>query len=261
MRIDIMGCPLDAITQDETVERIFEWRDAPVRTSHHVVTMDVPILMMMRSDPKLAQAVQRADLVVTDGNPLVWTSRWMRSPVPEKVSGVKLMQRLLEVGAVRGLSVYLLGGTDERLAALQRLIFEEYPTVRVAGARNGFFGPSQDWKVVRTIREARADVLLVGMPAPFEDIWCEDHKDRLATPAIVGVGRAFDLLAGGARRAPRKGNKIMRSAALEWAWRLATEPRRLWKRRLVSNATFLARLPKAIAQSRLPSPFRAPRPG
>jgi N-acetylglucosaminyldiphosphoundecaprenol N-acetyl-beta-D-mannosaminyltransferase len=253
-RIDIMGCPFDAITQEEAIARIVTWRSDPDRRSHHIVTVNVAILMMMRENPELARAVERADVVVIDGKPLVWTSRWLRSPVPEKVSGVDLMTRLLEVGGDHRLSVYLLGTTQARLDALQRRIVAKYPKVRIVGARNGYFLPAEYPEVIKGIREARADVLLVGMPAPFKEIWCEEHREALATPAILGVGGAFDVLAGFVPRAPR----VMQEAGLEWAWRLAMEPRKLWRRYLVTNSAFLALLPKMLADARATS--RSPTP-
>jgi N-acetylglucosaminyldiphosphoundecaprenol N-acetyl-beta-D-mannosaminyltransferase len=245
-RVAIMGCPFDAVTLDEAVALVFAWRREPVRRTHIVVTVNVAILMMMRDDPKLTDAVERADVVVVDGKPLVWTSRWLGSPVPEKVSGVDLMLRLLELGGERRLSVYLLGTTQDRLDALQRVILEKYPKVRIAGAHHGYFLPSESPEIVRRIREAEADVLLVGMPAPFKEIWCEEHRDELATPTVLGVGGAFDVIGGFVARAPR----FMQNAGLEWAWRLAMEPRKLWRRYLVTNTTFLALLPRALAAGR-----------
>jgi N-acetylglucosaminyldiphosphoundecaprenol N-acetyl-beta-D-mannosaminyltransferase len=245
-RVDIMGCPFDAVTIDETVDRVFAWRNEAERKTHTIVTVNVAILMMMREDPRLTGAIDRADLVVIDGQPLVWTSRWLRSALPEKVSGVDLMQRLLAVGGDRRLSVYLLGTTQERLDALQRVIRERYPKVRIAGARNGFFGPEDTPEVIRGIREARADVLLVGMPAPFKEVWCEEHREELETPAVLGVGGAFVVVGGFVPRAPR----FMQEAGLEWAWRLAMEPRKLWKRYLVTNTAFLTLLPRAVAKAR-----------
>lgn len=248
-RIDIMGCPFDAITVSEAIELVFQWRNEPTRTSHVIMTVNVAILMSMRDDAKLTRAVDRADVVVIDGKPLVWTSRWLRSPVPEKVSGVDLMQQLLEVGGDRRLSIYLLGTTPERLDELQRVIVEKYPKIRIAGARNGFFLPSEHAEVIRGIREARADVLLVGMPSPFKETWCEEHREELETPVILGVGGAFDVIGGFVRRAPH----FMQEAGLEWAWRLAMEPQKLWKRYLVTNTAFLALLPRALAEGRRPA--------
>ncbi len=246
-RIDLLGCPFDSITEDETVELVFRWKNEAERRSHHIITVNVAILMMARDDSKLANAIEKADLVVVDGKPLVWTSRWLGAPVPEKVSGVDLMRRLLEAGNQRGLSVFLLGTTQERLDVLERVIRAKYPNVVIAGTRNGYFKAPDYAAVTKQIRESKADLLLVGMPAPFKEIWCEEHRDALATPAILGVGGAFDVMAGFVPRAPR----LMQEAGLEWAWRLAMEPRKLWKRYLVTNSAFIALLGKTLAAERI----------
>lgn len=245
-RIELLGCPFDAITESAAIEEIFGWitesrRSGDVRT-RHVVTVNVAILMMAKTDAKLAAAIENADLVVVDGKPLVWTSRWVGAPVPEKVSGVDLMRRLLETGEERDLSVYLLGTKQDRLEVLERVLRARYPRVRIAGSRNGYFGRADDADVIRGIREAKADLLLVGMPAPFKEVWCEEHRDALATPAILGVGGAFDVIGGFVPRAPR----LLQEAGMEWAWRLAMEPRKLWKRYLVTNSQFLALVGKTL---------------
>jgi N-acetylglucosaminyldiphosphoundecaprenol N-acetyl-beta-D-mannosaminyltransferase len=245
-RIDILGCPFDSITERETVDLVFEWKNAPERKSHHIITVNVAILMMARDDAKLANAIEKADLVVVDGKPLVWTSKWLGAPVPEKVSGVDLMRSLLEAGNERGLSVFLLGTTQERLDILERVIRTRYPNVVIAGTRNGYFKAPEYPEVTRQIRESKADLLLVGMPAPFKEIWCEEHRDALAVPAILGVGGAFDVMAGFVPRAPL----VLQEAGLEWAWRLAMEPKKLWKRYLVTNSAFLALLGKTLATRR-----------
>jgi N-acetylglucosaminyldiphosphoundecaprenol N-acetyl-beta-D-mannosaminyltransferase len=204
-------------------------------------------LLLARSHDRPARSIARADLVVVDGKPLVWTSRWLGAPVPEKVSGVDLMRKLLEEGNERGLSIFLLGTTEERLSVLVRVIKLNYPNVVIAGARNGYFREPDYEAVAREIREAKADLLLVGMPAPFKEIWCEDHRAELATPAILGVGGAFDVMAGFVPRAPR----LMQEAGLEWAWRLAMEPKKLWKRYLVTNSAFLALLGQTLATQKI----------
>lgn len=225
---------------------MFEWANAPERTSHHIITVNVAILMMARDDARLASAIEKADLVVVDGKPLVWTSKWLGSPVPEKVSGVDLMRRVLDEGNARGLSVFLLGTTQERLDVLERVLRVRYPNVTIAGTRNGYFKEPDYPEVTRQIRESRADLLLVGMPAPFKEIWCEEHRAALNVPAILGVGGAFDVMAGFVPRAPR----AMQEAGLEWAWRLAMEPKKLWRRYLVTNSTFLALLGKTLVTQR-----------
>ena len=246
-RIDLLGCPFDAVTEKETVEQVFEWIAAPDRKSHHIITVNVAILMMAREDEKLARAIENADLVVVDGKPLVWTARWLKSPVPEKVSGVDLMKSLLEEGDKRGLSIFLLGTTQERLDVLERVLRAKYPNVKIAGTRNGYF-KQPDWPdVVKLIRDSKADLLLVGMPAPFKEVWCEEQREALATPVMLGVGGAFDVMAGFVPRAPL----VMQEAGMEWAWRLAMEPKKLWKRYLKTNSAFIALLGKTIASERI----------
>lgn len=246
-RVDIMGCPFDVVTEHDALGQIFAWCDEPVRTSHTIITVNVAILMLMRDDPKLAHAIENADLVVVDGKPLVWTSRWLHRPVPERVSGVDLMKRLLERGGDRDLGIFLLGTTQERLDGLTSVIRARYPKVRICGSRNGYFKPADYPEVVAQIRNAKADVLLVGMPAPFKELWCEEHREQLCTPAILGVGGAFDVLGGYVARAP----VAVQEAGFEWAWRLAMEPGKLWKRYLISNSRFLALLGRELAEHRI----------
>ena len=253
-RIDLLGCPFDAITEDATVDLVFKWFKDPARKSRHIITVNVAILMMAKDDPKLQDAIDRAELVVVDGKPLVWTSKWLGAPVPHKVSGVDLMRRLLEEGDKRGvprdsrgLRIFLLGTTQERLDVLINVLSARYPNVTIAGSRNGYFKAPDYPAVTQMIRDSKADLLLVGMPAPFKEIWCQEQRDALATPVMLGVGGAFDVMAGFIARAPR----LVQEAGMEWAWRLAMEPRKLWKRYLVTNSAFLALLGKTLIFKRV----------
>ncbi len=244
--VNLLACRFNVMTERDAFSQILRWRDEAPRKTHTLVTVNVAILMMMREDARLRNAVERADLVVADGQPLVWASRMFGVDLPARVSGVDLMQRLLESAGQHGLRLYLLGTTEERLQSLLAKIRERHPDVTLAGARNGYF-KEHDWpEVIREIRESGADVLLVGMPAPFKEVWCEEHRDALQIPTVLGVGGAFDVIAGNVKRAP----KVLQKAGLEWAWRLAMEPRKLWRRYLVTNAQFFGELFKAVGQLR-----------
>jgi len=111
----------------------------------------------------------------------------------------------------------------------------QYPGIEIAGFRDGYFRPDDHLKIVEEIRASEADLLFVGMPTPFKETWCERHRERLNVPVILGVGGSFDVLAGFIRRAPR----WMQSLGLEWLWRLLMEPRKLWKRYLITNFEFI----------------------
>jgi N-acetylglucosaminyldiphosphoundecaprenol N-acetyl-beta-D-mannosaminyltransferase len=244
-----MGCRFDAITEDETMDFVYGWRSEPERRTHTIITVNVAVLMMMRDHPDLAHAIERADLVVVDGTPLVWTASWLKTPVPEKVSGVDLMQKLLQkqVRDDKPLRIFLLGTTQERLDRLCEVIREQYPHVVIAGARHGYFQEREWREIARMIREANADVLFVGMPCPFKEVWCERYREELATPAVIGVGGAFDVIGGFVQRAP----VVMQKAGMEWFWRMMMEPKKLFKRYMVTNTRFMLLLAKTLVNTRM----------
>lgn len=240
-RSPLLGCPFDCLDTQQVVDKIDAYRRGP-RESHVITTVNVAILMMMRRDDALRRACMESDLVVADGMPLVWTSRWLSRRLPGRVGGCDLMQLLLERG--QGLRVFLLGAKQEVLERLVARIRRHYPGIELVGFRNGYFSEADDAEVVRQIRDSQADLLLLGMPCPKKELWVWKHRQELATPAILGVGGSFDVLAGAVRRAPT----WMQTSGLEWLWRLAQEPRKLWRRYLTTNVQFLALLPVALWQ-------------
>jgi N-acetylglucosaminyldiphosphoundecaprenol N-acetyl-beta-D-mannosaminyltransferase len=229
-----MGLRFDPETMDSAVQRCLAWCESP-RAPHTVITANAGILCLMRRDPELADACRGGDLVLADGMSVVWALRGAGTPVPERVTGVDLMTGLLEAGARRGLSAYFLGAKEEVVQAIARRCAAEWPGLKVAGLRNGYFGPAEHPAIVEEIRAARPDVLFVGMPTPFKEVFAERYRTRLDVPVIMGVGGSFDVLAGHVRRAP----PILRRAGLEWSWRLAMEPRKMWKRYLTTNTEFV----------------------
>ena len=181
-------------------------------------------------------------MVVADGTPIVWASRLMARRLPERVTGVDLMEEILKQGSKHALRIFLLGTTQARLVKLQEVICRKYPGIVIAGARNGYFDRTSDADLLAEIRESEADVLFLGMPAPIKEIWCEERRKQFKVPVVLGVGGAFDVLAGFVPRAPR----MMQCAGMEWAWRLAQEPRKLWRRYLTTNTQFLILLMGAL---------------
>jgi N-acetylglucosaminyldiphosphoundecaprenol N-acetyl-beta-D-mannosaminyltransferase len=216
------------------VSRCLAWTRQP-RRSHIVVTANASHLCMMRRDPALNDACRAADLAVADGMSVVWALKMLGRPVPERVAGVDLMSSLLAEGSARGLRVYLLGARQDVLDALIAECGRRYPGLTLAGSRNGYFAAGDHLSIVAEIRASAPDMLFVGMPSPFKDVFCERYRDGLNVPVIVGVGGSFDVLAGFTRRAPRAAQGM----GLEWAWRLMMEPRRLWKRYLTTNSEFI----------------------
>lgn len=233
-RVELLGCPFDPVTRQAALDRCVEWSLGP-RAPHTVITMNAALVCMMRRDPELREACRRGDLIVPDGMPLVWTSRLAGVPLPERVAGVDMMASLLEAASVHCLSVYFLGARPEVVAELARRCARDHSGLTVAGARDGYFGPADHGRIVAEIRDRAPHMLFVGMPSPFKETWCERHRDALGVPLLMGVGGSFDVLAGYVRRAPR----LLQSMGLEWSWRLAMEPRKMWRRYLVTNSEYL----------------------
>jgi N-acetylglucosaminyldiphosphoundecaprenol N-acetyl-beta-D-mannosaminyltransferase len=233
-RSELLGLPFDCITMDAAVGRCMEWCLGP-RTPRTVITVNASHVCMMRRDPELRAACLAGDLILADGMSVVWAFRLAKVPLPERVAGVDMMARLLAVAAQRGLSVYFLGARAEVVARLAEACADRYPGLKVAGYRDGYFSVAEHAAVAEEVRARRPDMLFVGMPSPFKESWCERYRARLDVPVVMGVGGSFDVLAGYVQRAPR----WMQRAGLEWAWRLLMEPRKLWKRYLLTNSEFI----------------------
>jgi N-acetylglucosaminyldiphosphoundecaprenol N-acetyl-beta-D-mannosaminyltransferase len=178
---------------------------------------------------------------------VVWALRASGQAAPERVAGVDLMARLMEAAAERGLSVYFLGAKPDVVRTLAERSRARHPGLRIAGFRDGYFGPSEHSEIVEEIRDSGAHMLFVGMPTPFKETWCERHRQRLDVPVIMGVGGSFDVLAGFIKRAPH----WVQALGLEWCWRLLMEPRKLWKRYLATNSEFIWLAGREIVSRRL----------
>jgi N-acetylglucosaminyldiphosphoundecaprenol N-acetyl-beta-D-mannosaminyltransferase len=249
-RIRLLGCLVDRLTNKQALQWCLDacrCREAPARI---LLTANASHLVAMEDDAALRQAGNAADLVTADGMSLVWASWLTGTPLPERVTGIDLLTRLLEAAPREGIRVFLLGATQPVIERFVAHCREAHPGIEIAGWRNGYFDP-EDASVVRQIAESRADLLLVGMPSPRKDIWCERYRDEFDVRLIIGVGGAFDVLAGMVRRAPR----WMQVTGLEWAWRLLLEPKRLWRRYLFGNCRFIWLLLRdALGGNRPPPP-------
>ncbi len=189
--------------------------------------------------PALRTFYDTAAFNLPDGMPLVWASRLYGRPIPERVSGPDFLLAFSRFAATRGYRFFFLGATETVLEAMTRNLAKEAPGLAIAGTYAPPYGPFDDdaeRRMIDAVNTSRADVLWVGMSAPKQETWLLGTGKRLRVRLGIGVGAAFDFFAGRVRRAPA----WMRGAGLEWAWRLAQEPGRLWKRYLVGNTGFCA---------------------
>lgn len=230
--IQLFGMKIDSLRMPEAVERVRTWIDEPFERMRYVVTpnLDHAILFQDREDLRAAYA--EASLTVADGQPLIWASRLLRKPLPERVTGSDLVPRLFEDAERRGeeLTVFLLGAAPGVGARAAEAIAKRWKYVRVVGVESPPIGfdkdPAENERLLSTIEQANPDLLLVGLGAPKQELWIHRHRERIRAKAALGIGAVIDFLAGERQRAPI----WMQRCGVEWLHRISQEPKRLGKR-------------------------------
>jgi len=215
-------------------------------TPHYNVAINAAKVVRFHEDPGLRSAIEEAHLLTADGQAVVWASRLLGGAIPGRVAGADLMEMLLARSAERGYSIYFLGAREEIVQACVDRATRLYPSLSIAGFRNGYFAVEDEPSIVANIRAARPDILFLGFGTPEKEYFMKRHWRALGVPFVMGVGGTFDVFAGLVRRAPR----WMQQAGLEWFFRLSQEPRRMWKRYLVGNSRFAALVIRDFATRR-----------
>jgi N-acetylglucosaminyldiphosphoundecaprenol N-acetyl-beta-D-mannosaminyltransferase len=229
----LFGIELDALTMEQTVQRCL----GAVRDGEQleIGVVNAAKLVNMRRDPALAQAVTGCDLVLADGQAVVWAARVLRRPLPERVAGIDLFMRLLAEAESAGMSVHFLGAKQPVLDAMLLQVADRFPRLKVAGSRNGYFEDARQGDVADAIAASGAQMLFLGMTSPKKEIFTAGYGARTGVKVVHGVGGSFDILAGITKRAPA----VWQRLGVEWLYRTLQEPRRLAGRYLTTNALFL----------------------
>ncbi len=218
-------------------------------------------VVKLHRDPLLRDSLLECDVLLADGQSIVWAGRLLRRRLPERVAGIDLFQRLLEAADRDRLRVYLLGATPEVLAGVEEFLARAHPGAVLAGSRHGYFTDAEGPAVAAEVAASGADLLFLGMTTPKKEIFLATYGAGLKVPVVHGVGGSFDVLAGLTRRAPERWQRL----GLEWAYRVRQEPRRLWRRYLVTNTAFVGLLAAELVRPRAPYPVPGtpgrPRPG
>jgi N-acetylglucosaminyldiphosphoundecaprenol N-acetyl-beta-D-mannosaminyltransferase len=245
----VLGIPL-ALTD---YEGTLDWIDAAVaaRARAYVCVAATHTVMACQEDPELRAAVLGADFTVPDGQPLVWALRALGHGLSDRVYGPDLMDAACARAARTGQRFYLYGGRNPgALQELARTLRLRHPGLRIVGGHVPPFRAltaAEEEAVAADIERCRADVVWVGIGVPKQEKWMARMRPRLTAPVLVGVGAAFDFHAGLIPQAPG----LMQRLGLEWAFRLAQEPRRLWRRYLRYNPRFVAGFARQYARHRL----------
>jgi len=246
----ILGVRVDATSYGDATDRVMRW--AGVGQSRYVCVATVNNLIEAHDDAQYREIMRRADLVTPDGMPLVWGLRLLGIPSATRVYGPDLTPIICERAAELGIPVGFYGGEPEVLDALTTSLERRYLRLEVSFSHSPPFRPldhEEEEAMVRAINQSGARILFVGLGAPRQERWIAEQKGKV-NAVMLGVGAAFDFLAGRKRQAP----KVVQHLGLEWLFRLIHEPRRLWRRYLYRNPRFVVLFASQLARHRRPGP-------
>lgn len=235
-RFRVLGVSVDAVQIPgviQRMERLILQKDA----SRYIAVADVHSIVEARHDSSHKQTLDSAEIVIPDGMPLIWSGRRNGFDMPQRVCGTDLFEAFCRDTHIKGYAHFLYGGAPGVPEMLADILMRRYPGLHIAGTYSPPFRPQtqeEDQQAVEMINRSAADVLWVGLGCPKQERWMYEHRHRLTVPVVVGVGAAFDFLSGRMPRAPR----VMGDHGLEWLYRVWKEPRRLWRRGLVTNCFF-----------------------
>jgi N-acetylglucosaminyldiphosphoundecaprenol N-acetyl-beta-D-mannosaminyltransferase len=233
----VLGVRIDAVQIPDVIGRFEAW----IRERHgsrFVAVCNVHMVMEAQNASCFKDMLNSSGMTVPDGKPLTWLGRYRGFDLKRRVYGPDLFQDFIAATESRGYRHFFYGGHPEVTEGMVNTIRRRFPEVGIAGYYSPPFRAltaQEDSDVVTMINESRADVLWVGLGCPKQEIWMYEHRKRLDVPVMVGVGQAFNIVAGSLKQAPL----WMREHGLEWMFRLLLEPQRLWKRYLVYNTRFV----------------------
>jgi N-acetylglucosaminyldiphosphoundecaprenol N-acetyl-beta-D-mannosaminyltransferase len=233
-RITLMGCSIDNLSMEETLQTV-EGFIATGKPHQHVV-VNVDKLVKASRDAELRRIINDCALVNVDGMPVVWASRLLGKPLKERVAGVDLFEALMRRAGDKGWRVFLLGAKEEVVSQVAATYQRKYPKLVLAGYRNGYWKDgAEEAQVVGQIRDARPDLLFVAISSPKKEQFLGRYQAEMKVPFAMGVGGTFDVAIGLVKRAP----VWMQKSGLEWFYRFLQEPRRMFRRYFIEDMAFV----------------------
>lgn len=232
-RYPILNTYVNAISLDETIRRVESIIKKGVPTQH--VVINASKVNLMEHDSVLRDIVNSCPLINADGASIVWASKILGVPLKERVTGIDLFLKLVEVADEKGYSIYLFGAKEEVVMKVKTIFEDKYPNLKIAGYRNGYFTEQDEPAIIEDMAQSQADMMFVAFSSPKKEYWVNKYIGQLNIPFVMGVGGSFDVVAGVTDRAP----EWMQNRGLEWFYRFIQEPRRMWKRYIIGNAKFV----------------------
>jgi N-acetylglucosaminyldiphosphoundecaprenol N-acetyl-beta-D-mannosaminyltransferase len=234
----VFGIPIELAQPAEMLRTITGWVGSG--SPHRVMYVNAHVVNQSRAIPELRRALESAELVYCDGYGVRLAARVLEVPVPHRMTGADWVWGLAALCEAEGTSLYLLG-SDPPVAQLAAARLKRwYPDLNIAGTHHGYFDldSAHSERVVEDINARDPDIVIVGMGTPKQELWVQRNADRLNTDVLWTVGALLDYMAGRMPRAPR----FLADNGMEWIFRLAVEPHRMWKRYLLGNPAFLSRV-------------------
>lgn len=232
-RIKFMNTCIDNLTMSETLNEIDKLIQKKICS--YVVTPNVDHIVCLEKDEELQKVYKNASLILTDGKPLIWISKWYKTPIKEKISGSDLFPRVCQLAANKNYTMYLLGAAEGVADTAARNLMKKYPGLNIVGTYSPPFGFEKNEqemnKIKAQIQDVHPDILIVGLGCPKQEKFMYYHCKELGVPISFGLGASIDFEAGNIKRAP----KWMSNHGLEWLYRFSKEPKRLFKRYFVDD--------------------------
>ncbi|WP_373483678.1 WecB/TagA/CpsF family glycosyltransferase [Acetobacterium sp.] len=232
-RYSILNTYVNAISMDDTIAEVESIIKRRIPTQH--VVINASKVNLMQKDKELRKIVNSCPLINADGASIVWAAKNLGIPLKERVTGIDLFNRLVELAHQKEYKIYLFGAKEEVIVKVKRIFEEKYPNLQVVGYRNGYFTEKDEPEIVKNMEESGADMMFVAFSSPKKEYWVNKYLQQLKIPFVMGVGGSFDVVAGLVNRAPM----WMQNNNLEWFYRFIQEPRRMWKRYIVGNTKFV----------------------
>nr|WP_275297862.1 WecB/TagA/CpsF family glycosyltransferase [Clostridium sp. YIM B02551] len=238
--VKLFDCDVAALTMGETINEIEKLIELRIPSQH--VVLNAGKVVLMQSNSKLKEIIKSCKIINADGQSIVWASKLLKKKLPERVTGIDLMEELIKLSEMKGYGIYFFGAKQEIVQDVVKIYKNKYPLLKIAGYRNGYFTEKDMPEIINDMKSSKADILLVAFSSPNKEYWLSENINKIEIPFCMGVGGSFDVVSGVTKRAPI----WMQKVGLEWFYRFVQEPGRMWKRYLVGNSKFVSIVMKEL---------------
>ena len=236
-KVNILGVQVSSLTNEELLNTIIN--SITNKQFSQIAITPTNSIVAAYKEKEISEIYNRAEIVLCDGMPVKWASHFLGTPIKERITGLDVLPNLVKLSSEKNFSLFLLGASPGVGHQLAKVITEQYPNVTIAGIYvppfMKVFSEEENQKMVHAVNASNADIVLVSLTAPKQDIWIAQNRSTLNPAVYIGIGGAFEVMAGLARRSPI----WMQNAGLEWLYRFIQEPKRLFRRYFIEAPVFI----------------------